>query len=617
MTKSFFDLVRVHTATTGTGTITLGSAVSGFLSFDVGANGGANIPNGAVVSYGIEDGAHRETGVGVLTISGTTFTLTRSVKFSTTYVSNAFAPISLSGSAELFVTAISDDMSLFETAAPNFTPQVPFKYLKVYLGGVWAITLSTLVAYDTTSTLQTPSGYTVAGTTQSLPWSDTLENGYASIVMAFTTPVIPSAIGYTLNASTGFPGPAIISGSNDSQNWTLVGTLPVAGDTTAHVTSIIYPTTNYITHVNDAFDVKGVPTAGQTLAWNGTDNAWEPYTPLDIIADGILTLSDPSAARFWRLGSLTNTNATVALAEVAFHITTGGSPVTATWSASSSYASNYGPSYLGDGNTSTAWASSGAGTTGLEWVQADLGTSVRPVEVEIWARADYISQAPVSFQLLSSQNGVDWTVILSETSLTWASNPTTFTLPSSSPPQLSPYVALDNLSNVGSTAPTDGQMLIWSASASKWVPGPTMPTDTTSGDTYTLQYIVGTGLEWVFTSSGGGGDSFTAATGTYDSATVSGFVSAARTGGAAIGALATTTFGSNEIEGVYTASGSLTLLIANGTSSAITGITSITVPGVTGTFTLSSATATFMVAGYWQLVWTASGTATSGTLTVT
>jgi hypothetical protein len=82
------------TATTGTGTITLGSAVSGYLTF-----AGAGVANGETVTYAIKDGANSEIGEGVYTASGTT--LTRTVIKST----NSDSAINLSGAAEVFITA--------------------------------------------------------------------------------------------------------------------------------------------------------------------------------------------------------------------------------------------------------------------------------------------------------------------------------------------------------------------------------------------------------------------------------------------------------------------------------------------------------------------------------
>ena len=110
-----FNLARMTTATTGTGTITLGSAVAGFLSF-----AGAGVANADVVAYGIQDGANSEVGTGTYTSSGTT--LTRTVLAST----NAGSAISLSGSAQVFITALKEQIgNLGEvntwTAIQNFS----------------------------------------------------------------------------------------------------------------------------------------------------------------------------------------------------------------------------------------------------------------------------------------------------------------------------------------------------------------------------------------------------------------------------------------------------------------------------------------------------------------
>ena len=96
-----FNLRRVSTATTGTGTITLGATVTGFKAFtDTPA-----IPDGTVVQYAIADTANSEIGQGVYSTSGAT--LTRNVIEST----NSNTAINLSGNAQVFITPSAADLT--------------------------------------------------------------------------------------------------------------------------------------------------------------------------------------------------------------------------------------------------------------------------------------------------------------------------------------------------------------------------------------------------------------------------------------------------------------------------------------------------------------------------
>jgi hypothetical protein len=101
---------KMDTATTGTGTITLGSAVAGYQTFAA-----AGVTDGQTVRYVIEDGTAWEIGSGVYTASGTT--LSRSVLES----SNSDNAISLSGTAVVFITAIAADITNTQTATTSST----------------------------------------------------------------------------------------------------------------------------------------------------------------------------------------------------------------------------------------------------------------------------------------------------------------------------------------------------------------------------------------------------------------------------------------------------------------------------------------------------------------
>lgn len=95
-----FNRAKMTTATTGSGTVTLGSASNGFQTFAA-----AGVSNGDVVQYVIEEGANFEIGVGSYSSTGTS--LTRSP----TESSNSNAAITLAGQATVSITAVADDLN--------------------------------------------------------------------------------------------------------------------------------------------------------------------------------------------------------------------------------------------------------------------------------------------------------------------------------------------------------------------------------------------------------------------------------------------------------------------------------------------------------------------------
>lgn len=100
MAKLFNRARMSVSGTPGTGTITLGSAQSGFQSFSA-----AGVADGDTVSYVIEDGTNWEVGQGVYTASGTT--LSRGAISS----SNSNTAINASSNATVFLSALASDLN--------------------------------------------------------------------------------------------------------------------------------------------------------------------------------------------------------------------------------------------------------------------------------------------------------------------------------------------------------------------------------------------------------------------------------------------------------------------------------------------------------------------------
>ena len=157
---------KMSTATTGTGTITLGSAESGYQSF-----ADAGVADGETVRYVIEDGTDWEIGTGTYTASGTT--LSRTV----TESSNSDAAINLSGSAVVFATVAAQDFGAAYTKSTftatggqtTFTVSYTVGYVDVYLNGSKLGTADYTASNGTSVVLGT--GATVGDLVEIVAWN--------------------------------------------------------------------------------------------------------------------------------------------------------------------------------------------------------------------------------------------------------------------------------------------------------------------------------------------------------------------------------------------------------------------------------------------------------------
>ena len=98
----FFDRVKMNLTTTGTGTVTFGSVVSGFQSLS-----DASVVDADVVKYTIESGTNYEVGTGTIGLTGSTYTMARSPSSSSESDNSA---ISLTAGAVCFLTMLAEDV---------------------------------------------------------------------------------------------------------------------------------------------------------------------------------------------------------------------------------------------------------------------------------------------------------------------------------------------------------------------------------------------------------------------------------------------------------------------------------------------------------------------------
>lgn len=205
-------LARMTVSSTGTGTITLSNAVSGFLTFDLA--GCSTAAAGTLVRYAINDTTKSEIAYGTYTSSS--LTLTRGSSTTGMKSTNGNSPIDMSLSAQVFITPSERDF-LFVVDSSNTSATCAL-----------ALTLSAALTYGgvTLSNAVTGTGNMVLSASPTLTGTTTIATLAVTSVGAHTITGAITYGGVALNNAVTGTGNMVLSASP-----TLTGTLTAAAAT--------------------------------------------------------------------------------------------------------------------------------------------------------------------------------------------------------------------------------------------------------------------------------------------------------------------------------------------------------------------------------------------------